>query len=384
MRIRRCTLLYIEPIETVRFELDGLLQGGSGLARSQEVRALAPHLSAPCAVTPPEAAALLSIRPGEWVARESAHDSVAPALLDALIAKGLVITDADDHREWRRRDERIRDTYWYGPSAVTHYLGRWEKIDTEQNEDFSEVAPRLGPPPPAIRERCAPDLRVRLDTGGVPGIGEVHQARVTCRNFDESRPLARDALAQVLHTVFAAQAVVDLGPDQVMLKKNVPSGGGLHPIEAYLLVRNVDGVAPGVYHYHCIDHALEPVQPAEGPAPSALELVAGQRYFADAPVLIALVARFARSFWKYRQHSKAYRVVVLEAGHISQSLYLCATRLGLGAFVTAAINEVETEQAFGLDPYEESPLAICGIGHRAPVCNTTEFDPNGVVWESGA
>ena len=112
----------------------------------------------------------------------------------------------------------------------------------------------------------------------------------------------------------------------------------------------------------------------------AMRCVAGQPYFANAHVHVALVARFERCFWKYRYHSKAYRVLALEAGTIAQTIYLRATELGLGAFVTAAINEVEIERAFGLDALDESPITVCGFGIRGAVRERVEFDPNREVW----
>jgi len=166
------------------------------------------------------------------------------------------------------------------------------------------------------------------------------------------------------------------------LKKSNPSGGSLHPLEAYLLVRRVENLEPGLYHYHVTDHALEPVamlQPAETEA-HARRFVANQDFFSDAPVQIALVARFRRTFWKYRNHPKAYRAIVLEAGHVSQNLYLAATELGLGAYVTAAINEIDIEKAFALDTLQESPIAVCGFGARAARRSMVELDPLGEVW----
>ena len=168
--------------------------------------------------------------------------------------------------------------------------------------------------------------------------------------------------------VFGCHADVELHPGVRALKKSNPSGGGLHPLEAYVLVRRVDGVATRVFI------TITPARtrsnrsrrsPKRRRSEHAHRFVAGQQYLADAPVLIALVARFARSFWKYRRHPKAYRAIVLEAGHVSQNLYLAATELGLGAFVTAAINEVAIEQALALDALDESPLAVCGFGARA-------------------
>ena len=109
-------------------------------------------------------------------------------------------------------------------------------------------------------------------------------------------------------------------------------------------------------------------------------MVAGQHWFANAPELVVMATRFARCFWKYRQHPKAYRAVVMDAGHLSQTLYLAATDLGLGAFVTCAINEADIERAFGLDPLEEGAMAVCGFGWRAGEMRNAEFDPGGQVW----
>jgi nitroreductase len=84
--------------------------------------------------------------------------------------------------------------------------------------------------------------------------------------------------------------------------------------------------------------------------------------------------------WKYRNHPKIYRAILLEMGHISQNLYLTATEMNLGAFITAAINEIEIEQAFELAPLAEGPLCVCGFGARAKEKVTVEFDPACKVW----
>ena len=76
-----------------------------------------------------------------------------------------------------------------------------------------------------------------------------------------------------------------------------------------------------------------------------------------------------------------YRVCVLDAGHLSQTLFLSATEQGLGAFITAAINEVDIERAFGLVGFVDGPLAVCGFGIRADTMTTAELDPNRQVWK---
>jgi nitroreductase len=56
----------------------------------------------------------------------------------------------------------------------------------------------------------------------------------------------------------------------------------------------------------------------------------------------------------------------MDAGHLSQTFYLVCTDLGLGAFVTAAINEVDVERALGIDGFGEGAIAILGCGVPGP------------------
>lgn len=207
-------------------------------------------------------------------------------------------------------------------------------------------------------------------------------SRFTCRNYDAARALPYEDFAATLYRVFGARAAAEIAPGIPLLKRSCPSGGGLHPTEAYLLVQNVEDVTPGLYHYHPIDHALEPLRALDRQLAREhmQRLVAGQQHFFDAHVLVVLASRFHRTFWKYRNHAKAYRAVILDAGHLSQTLYLTATELGLGAFVTAAVNEVDIEHAFGLDPLQEGPLAVCGFGVRAEARQELEFGPLGALW----
>src|SRR5690606_20837738 len=152
--------------------------------------------------------------------------------------------------------------------------------------------------------------------------------RTTCRNFDTGAALPFEALSRVLRRTFGARGGLHAADDYDVVKKTSPSGGALHPTECYLAVQRVEGLAPGLYHYHVGAHALESL-----PTPAGFDLdgfartaVAGQQWFADAPVLCVLAPRFGRSFWKYRNHPKAYRVCILDVGHLSQTLQLCATR----------------------------------------------------------
>jgi hypothetical protein len=57
-----------------------------------------------------------------------------------------------------------------------------------------------------------------------------------------------------------------------------------------------------------------------------------------------MTAVFERTMWKYCR-GRAYRVVLLDTGHLAQTFCLTATRLRLGPFSTAAQNDslIETD-----------------------------------------
>ena len=204
------------------------------------------------------------------------------------------------------------------------------------------------------------------------------ERRSSCRNFDMDSRLPQAQFARLLDRVFGARGQVHAADDFDVLKKSSPSGGALHPTEAYLIVQRVEGVDHGLYHYRAGEHAIQRLSwegtPEELTAFAKLAVV-GQQWFADAHVLVVLAPRFARNFWKYRNHAKAYRVCILDVGHLSQTLFLSATEQGLGAFITAAINEVDIDRAFGLTGYVDGTLAVCGFGIRAGTMETYELDP---------
>lgn len=386
MHFRRCHALALLPEETPVFSLAGVLAGGTGLAHETRVIARAAHLDDAIVLGADAAALLLQCNGEAWQPLPDAPQ--ARALVVELIEKGLLIARTGEPARYRDADQRMRQGHWWSLSAIHHRHSRWAEVDgagemvEKQLITAADLVRALGPPPPEAPVRQAGAIALPAPAGGQEDA--VLARRVTCRNYDASRALPLGSLAHILHQVLKAHAVVETGPGARFLKKNVPSGGSLHPIEAYVIVRHVDGVAPGLYHYHPVAHELARTahQPADLPA-WMLKLVSGQDWFASAHVQIALVCHFERNFWKYRNHAKAYRAVTLDAGHISQAIYRAATGLGLGAFVTAAINEAQLESLLSLDPIENGVLAVCGFGWRSAVQAMAEMDPAGRVWPAG-
>lgn len=384
MKLRRCTIVMFEPREEVRLDLQSILQGRAEAATHAQWFALAAHLEQPVAVTAAQRELLGALSTRQWVDADGL--AVDASVWQPLRQAGLLISDADADASHRQRDEALRDSHWWPLSALAHRHGRWQGVDSATDMRASNLVTaaglrsQLGPPPPAVvaHEGRYETLPVVEPTA----YDALLERRTTCRNFDAGRSISHLQLAQLLQRTVKAQAVVQEADDTAFLKKNVPSGGSLHATETYLLVQHVDGVQPGLYHYHPVQHALAALpRRCERPLQEvAMAMLSGQDWFAGAAAYLVLVPRYARTYWKYRNHAKAYRALMLDVGHISQALYMAATERGLAAFVTAAINEVDTEQVFGLDGITQSPLAVVGVGWRSDTLTTTEFDPNQRVW----
>ncbi len=88
---------------------------------------------------------------------------------------------------------------------------------------------------------------------------------------------------------------------------------------------------------------------------------ADQPYAARSAALFIMTGIFARTMWKYH-HPRAYRVVLLDAGHLGQTFCLTATRMGLAPFSTAALKDSLIEEDLGIDGISESVLYVTGVG----------------------
>lgn len=381
LKVRRPGMLLIERRALPAGDLRALL---SALAPAGEWIALAPHLDDEVALDPADLGILAALPAGTWVERATLERDVDPARVAALLAHGLLLGDHAAHAPLRDRDDALAAVGWWPPAAVAQRFGRWRDVDVAQAAGgelpgFAALVQSNGMPPPACPTPRARGDAVALPPSARSGLDALLGARATCRNFAPDASVTLADLACILQRSAGAQAVVQMAAGVEVLKKHSPSGGGLHPIEAHVLVQRVEGLRPGLYHYHAVDHALEPHDPppVDTIAACARRLVAGQPWFADAPVIVLLAARFARSFWKYRNHPKAWRVIQLDAGHLSQTLQLSATELGLGAFVTAAIDDACAEALFGLDGVSTGAIAACGFGPRAAIGDNLELDPLG-------
>jgi SagB-type dehydrogenase family enzyme len=186
------------------------------------------------------------------------------------------------------------------------------------------------------------------------------RSRRSCRSY-RGLAMGRDDFDALLHTACGVTGATAWEGREVKLRA-YPSSGALYAVEIYPVVFRVEGLEPAVYHYRSVESVLEVVRPGidhvVGAAlPVEREMVAG------AAALLCLTGCFPRHERKYGEGG--YRMLVAEAGHISQNLILAATALGLSARPFGGVFDDLLNHDLGLDESEEQFLLAVLVGHAA-------------------
>ena len=187
----------------------------------------------------------------------------------------------------------------------------------------------------------------------------VLMARKTHREFSKKK-VTLENVSDLLSLVWGVTGYLHSPIFGKLLHKTSPSGGARHPGEVYLMALRVKGLRAGLYHYHPARHQLTTIT-THVTRDTAWRYCAYQGYVRNAAALFLMTAVFPRTIWKYR-HARAYRVVLLDAGHLCQTFCLVATWLGLAPFCTAALKDTLIEEDLGIDGIRESVLYVAGIG----------------------
>ena len=141
------------------------------------------------------------------------------------------------------------------------------------------------------------------------------------------------------------------------------SAGGRYPIEVYVIVLRSSEMDKGIYHYNVFDNTLELVKVGE----CANEIKSfytnmDEVIVTDYPCLILFSMVYRRTMDKYGD--RGYRFILLDAGHMSQNLYLVATYLNLGivAFGAGEQSDNTLDDMLGLHGNENAFYAFA-LGH---------------------
>ncbi len=139
-----------------------------------------------------------------------------------------------------------------------------------------------------------------------------------------------------------------------ILFRSVPSAGGLYPCQLYLSVTDIPDIETGLYYCDTVQGLLGKIntRPLDMkkilPAPT------------PAGAYLVITGVFYHSAWKYRE--RAFRYLLLDAGHLAESVMLAARAEDIGAGAGYDFDDQQLLKGLDLDVSCEVPLACLFLG----------------------
>ena len=198
---------------------------------------------------------------------------------------------------------------------------------------------------PSLTATKAADT-LRLPAPRLRGLVTLEQSlaqRRSVRQFEE-RDLSWADIGQLL---WACQGVTD--PQGL---RTAPSAGALYPLDIFVVTSS------GVYRYDPEPHEVH--RTADRDVRIRLRRAALDQDALAAPGIVAIAGVEERTARKYGD--RAWRYVVLEAGHAAQNVLLQATALGLCAVPIGAFDDEEVRASLGA-PSKDQFLVLIPVGY---------------------
>ena len=224
---------------------------------------------------------------------------------------------------------------------------------TEQNRGLPPP-PLEKPPRPGQQTIPLPEVATFRAFAGTDLVDAI-AGRRSHRRFRPD-PLTLTELAFLLWATQGVRQVLDAGH----ALRTVPSAGCRHAFESYLVVSCVTGLEAGIYRYLPIEHALVLERPGTDLAADLSRATLHQQFTANAPVTFAWTVMPARMEWRY--HLAAHRVILMDAGHMCQNLYLACAAIGAGTCAIAAYHQELMDRLLGVDGRDEFTIYLAPVG----------------------
>ena len=202
---------------------------------------------------------------------------------------------------------------------------------------------------------------------GLPSPYDMPMEQVDLRRLIEERSSLRDyapeplSLVELAYLCWCTQGVKQRIGDKATFR-TVPSAGARHAFETYLLVNRVENLAPGLYRYLALEHALYPLHAVGDIADAITVACLNQEMVARCAVAFIWVAHAPRMTWRYGD--RGYRYLHLDAGHICQNLYLASEAIACGACAIAAFDDDQLNAALRLDGDDLFVTYLATVGKR--------------------
>lgn len=228
---------------------------------------------------------------------------------------------------------------------------------------LSEPGQRKGIPQPPLEQPVPADANpIQLpDPAGVTipsmDVRKAMEVRSTLRKFSQTQL----SLGELSYLLWVTQGVKSIS-DRPATMRVVPSAGCRHAFETYLLINRVENLDPGLYRYSALKHFIYPFIMDVGINEKITAACKDQSHIRTSAVSFFWAAVMERMAWRYSE--RAFRYVLLDAGHVCQNLYLAAESIQCGVCGIAAYDDDLLNNALGLDGENELVIYAATIGKR--------------------
>lgn len=198
-------------------------------------------------------------------------------------------------------------------------------------------------------------IRLSSKIGQDKIIANIINSRRSIREFS-GQPISYDDLSYLL---YASCGLRNLGESMNDSKRPYPSAGARYPLEIYPLVFNCKGIKNGLYHYNVRENSLESLI-EQNLRNWLIKAFGKEEWLKKSAVLFFITGVLARTHIKYSD--RAYRYMLIEAGHLAQNLCILATELGLGTCPIGGFIDDKVNQLLDIKFQKEFSLYVIAIG----------------------
>jgi SagB-type dehydrogenase family enzyme len=246
--------------------------------------------------------------------------------------------------------------------ALERYRGFLKSlVKTEWDGSDTDRKKRL--PAPPLQKLCPENSTVidlidadRFSLGKMDVI-EALRHRKSRRKYTQE-PLT---LEEISYLLWATQGVRDVvrSKGKIRYCRTAPSSGSCYPYETYILANRIEGVEVGMYRYLPLDHLLCFLYREEDLVDKVHQAFLGQ-FIRDSAAVFIWTAIPYRAEWRYGMIS--HKVVLVEAGHICQNLYLACESIGIGTCALGAYDQESLDKILRVDGRDEFAVYAAVIG----------------------
>ena len=230
--------------------------------------------------------------------------------------------------------------------------------------DFRKSDQSKGIPHPPVEKLVPSDaVRIILPTKeewskAIPKKDVVHAiaGRKSRRSFNRAY-LSMEELSFLL---WATQGIRE--PEKGIAHfRTVPSAGARHSFETYVFVHRVERTPQGLYRFLPLSNELVLLYESDRRVETLLSAASfGQRFVAASAATFVWTTVPYRMEWRYLD--AAHRVILLDAGHVCQNLYLACENIGAGTCAIAAYDQEAMDELLQVDGEDEFTVYLAPVG----------------------